>query len=92
MPFSNASRLVELITVVHNKPDGHQSLALVCKAMMGKLFPGWTPLAWWAPLLALPAAVYVDLLEATFKMHRHVLYQSLRCKPPVNPAKETPRW
>ena len=35
------------------------------------------------------AAVYVDLLEATFDVHRHLLYQSLRHKPPVNPAKET---
>ncbi len=65
------------------------------------LFMIWTPLAWWVPLLALPtawfsyrmalsaAAVYVDLLEATFDVHRHLLYQSLRRKPPVNPAKET---
>ena len=65
------------------------------------LFLVWTPLAWWAPLLALSGArfsylmalsvavVYVDLLEATFDVHRHLLYQSLRRNPPVNPAKET---
>ncbi|MEA5467120.1 hypothetical protein [Leptothoe sp. PORK10 BA2] len=64
------------------------------------LFLVWTPLAWWAPLLALPvawfsyrialsaAAVYVDLLEATFDVHRHLLYQSLRIKLPKNPIKE----
>lgn len=64
------------------------------------LFLVWTPLARWALLLALPtawfsyrmalsaAAVYVDLLEATFDVHRHLLYHSLRRKLPVNPAKE----
>ncbi len=65
------------------------------------LFLVWTPLAWWAPLLALPAAwlsyrmalntaaVYVDLLEATFDVHRQLLYQSLRVKLPQNPIKES---
>lgn len=61
----------------------------------------WTPLAWWAPLFALPAAwlsyrmalstaaVYVDLLEATFDVHRNLLYQSMRVKQPKSPTKET---
>lgn len=65
------------------------------------LFLVWTPLAWWAPLLAIPvawisyrmalstAAVYVDLLEATFDVHRHLLYQALRVQLPKNPIKET---
>ncbi|MEM9450350.1 MAG: hypothetical protein AAGA75_17685 [Cyanobacteria bacterium P01_E01_bin.6] len=65
------------------------------------LFLVWTPLAWWAPLLALPAAwlsyrmalntaaVYADLLEATFDVHRNLLYQSLRIKPPKNPVHES---
>lgn len=64
------------------------------------LFLVWTPLAWWAPLFALPAAwlsyrmalntasVYVDLLEAAFDVHRHLLYQSLRVKLPKNPTEE----
>ena len=55
------------------------------------LFLVWTPLAWWIPLLALPvawisyrmslntAAVYVDLLEATFDVHRHSPLPSLAC-------------
>lgn len=65
------------------------------------LFLVWTPLAWWAPLLAFSAAwlsyrmalqtasVYVDLLEATFDVHRHLLYQSLRVKLPQNPNHES---
>ena len=65
------------------------------------LFLVWTSLAWWAPLLALPAAwlsygmalntasVYVDLLEATFDVHRNLLYQSLRVKLPKNPIEES---
>ena len=65
------------------------------------LFIVWTPLAWWAPLLAFfaarisyhlalsTAAAYVDLLEATFDVHRHLLYQSLRVTPPKNPLKES---
>lgn len=64
------------------------------------LFLIWMPLAWWAPLLALPAAwvsycialntaaVYVDLIEATFDVHRHLLYQALRVQPPKNPTRE----
>jgi hypothetical protein len=64
------------------------------------LFLVWTPLAWWAPIFAFPAAwlnyrmalntasVYVDLLEATFDVHRNLLYQSLRVKQPKSPAKE----
>jgi hypothetical protein len=64
------------------------------------LFLVWTPLAWWAPLFALPAAwlsyrmglntaaVYVDLLEAAFDVHRNLLYQSLRLKLPKNPIEE----
>ena len=64
------------------------------------LFLVWTPLAWWIPLLALPAvwisyrmslntaAVYVDLLEATFDVHRHLLYQALRVQLPKNPTRE----
>ncbi len=65
------------------------------------LFLVWAPLAWWAPLFAFAAAwlsyrmalntaaVYVDLLEATFDVHRHLLYQSLRLKLPQNPIKES---
>jgi hypothetical protein len=65
------------------------------------LFLAWTALAWWVPLLALPAAwvsyrmalntaaVYVDLLEATFDVHRNLLYQALRVKPPQNPLQES---
>lgn len=65
------------------------------------LFLVWTPLAWWAPLFAVPAAwlnyrialntasVYVDLLEATFDVHRNLLYQSLRVKQPKSPTKES---
>ena len=65
------------------------------------LFLVWTPLAWWAPLLALPAAwisyrmalntatVYVDLLEATFDIHRPLLYQALRIQLPKNPIQES---
>jgi hypothetical protein len=64
------------------------------------LFLVWTPLAWWAPLLALPfawlsyqmvlnaAAVYVDLLEAAFDLYRPLLYQSLRWPLPINPQEE----
>ncbi|NJO42493.1 MAG: hypothetical protein HC769_22370 [Cyanobacteria bacterium CRU_2_1] len=64
------------------------------------LFLVWTPLTWWSLLFALPsawlsyhmilntAAVYVDLLEAAFDVHRHLLYQSLRIKPPKNPTDE----
>ncbi|MEP1076060.1 hypothetical protein NDI52_11725 [Leptolyngbya sp. PL-A3] len=62
------------------------------------LFLVWTPLAWWATLFAFPAAwlsyrmvlntasVYVDLLEATFDVHRNLLYQFLRVKLPKNPV------
>lgn len=65
------------------------------------LFLVWTPLAWWAPLISLPiawlsyhmalntAAVYVDLLEAAFDVHRNLLYQSLRVKLPESPTKES---
>lgn len=65
------------------------------------LFLVWTILAWWVPLLALPAfwlsyqlalsaaAFYVDLLEATFDVHRNLLYQSLRVKLPKNPLQES---
>jgi hypothetical protein len=64
------------------------------------LFIVWTPIAWWALLFALPAAwvsyrmalsataVYVDLLEATFDVHRHLLYQALRVQLPKHPIKE----
>jgi hypothetical protein len=64
------------------------------------LFLIWTPLAWWVPFLAVPAIlltyrltlnaamVYVDLLESTFDVHRHLLYQSLRQKLPTHPATE----
>lgn len=65
------------------------------------LFLVWTPQAWWAPLFALlaawlsyrivlnTAAVYVDLLEAAFDVHRNLLYQSLRVKLPKNPIEES---
>jgi hypothetical protein len=65
------------------------------------LFLAWTFLAWWVPLLALPvfclsyrmvlntAVVYADLLEATFDVHRNLLYQSLRVKLPKNPIQES---
>lgn len=64
------------------------------------MFLVWTPLAWWAPLLAFPAAwlsyrmvlntaaVYVDLLESTFDIHRHLLYHAIRHKLPDHPEKE----
>ena len=65
------------------------------------LFLAWTALTWWAPLIALPAvwvsyrmvistaAVYVDLLEAAFDVHRNLLYQALRVKSPKNPLQES---
>jgi hypothetical protein len=64
------------------------------------LFLVWTPLAWWAPLITLiftwiayrmalnTAAVYVDLLNATFDVHRNLLYRSLRIELPSNPIEE----
>lgn len=64
------------------------------------LFLVWTPLAWWAPLITLiftwagyhmalnAAAFYADLLEATFDVHRNLLYQSLRLELPINPIEE----
>ena len=35
------------------------------------------------------ASVYLDLLEATFDVHRNLLYQSLRVKLPQNPLTES---
>lgn len=72
----------------------------VCACLWSLLFLIWTFLAWWVPLLALPAAwvsyrmalsaaaVYVDLLESTFDVHRHLLYQALRVQLPKNPIRE----
>ena len=68
--------------------------------LWSSLFLIWTLFAWWVPLVAIlcaclsyrmaltAAAVYVDLLESTFDLHRHLLYPALRHQPPTNPAQE----
>ena len=64
------------------------------------LFLVWTPLGLWVPILCLVSAwlnyrlvlnaanVYTDLLESTFDLHRHRLYQALRFPLPQNSAQE----
>lgn len=68
--------------------------------LWSSLFLVWAIFAWWPPLVAvlsaclsyrmalITAAVYVDLLESTFDLYRHLLYPALRHKPPTNPAQE----
>lgn len=59
--------------------------------LWGLLFMVWTPWAWWATPIGIGVALfayyswalnaaknYGELIEATFDMHRHLLYQSLR--------------
>lgn len=64
------------------------------------LFLVWTPLTWIAIPIALIAAtfaycwttdaaeVYASLIEATFDLHRHLLYQALRWEIPKDPNEE----
>jgi hypothetical protein len=64
------------------------------------LFLVWTIWSWWAiPISAISAAfaycwtidaaeVYVSLIEATFDLHRHLLYQALRWEIPKDPNEE----
>ena len=64
------------------------------------LFVVWTVLAWWALpaglILAVAgyrlvlgrAAIYADLLESSFDVHRRLLYQALAWPLPANPAEE----
>ncbi|WP_414623776.1 hypothetical protein [Calothrix sp. CCY 0018] len=60
----------------------------------------WTFLAWWAAPVGIFSAIfaynwaldaarnYGELIEATFDMHRHLLYQSLRWNLPPDPNEE----
>jgi hypothetical protein len=69
----------------------------------GLLFAAWTIWAWWAVIVALiaacvayrgmlsAAAVYGDLLRATFDLHRFALYKSLNWPQPISPAHEATR-
>jgi hypothetical protein len=66
------------------------------------LFMGWALVgAWWAVPLGILAALgiyyywaiaaamtYGDLIEATFDLYRHLLYQSLRWRQPNDPTEE----
>lgn len=66
------------------------------------LFIGWVLVgAWWALPLGILAALltyyywaiaaamtYSDLIEATFDLYRHLLYQSLRWRQPTDPTEE----
>lgn len=64
------------------------------------LFLVWTPLTYFAIPIALIAAafaycwtidaaeVYASLIEATFDLHRHLLYQALRWELPKDPNEE----
>jgi hypothetical protein len=64
------------------------------------LFLVWTIWTWWAIPIALIAAafaycwtldaaeVYATLIEATFDLHRHLLYQALRWDLPKDPKEE----
>lgn len=73
----------------------------VTSLIWGLLFVGFTALAWWALAAALAvvlamylywipdrAAVFADLLESAFDVHRGVLYRSLRWPLPENPCHE----
>ncbi len=64
------------------------------------LFLVWTIWTWWAiPIAVIAAAfaycwtldaaeVYATLIEATFDLHRHLLYQALRWELPKDPKEE----
>jgi hypothetical protein len=64
------------------------------------LFLVWTIWTWWAIPISLIAAafaycwtldaaeVYATLIEATFDLHRHLLYQALRWELPKDPQEE----
>jgi hypothetical protein len=64
------------------------------------LFTIWAMWAWWAVPLGLlgalfcyrwavaAAAVYGELLEATYDVHRWSLYAELHWPPPANPSEE----
>ncbi len=68
--------------------------------LWGLLFLVWTPWAWWAaPVglvtatlaylsMRLDAAIYADLVEALYDVHRMDLYRALRWPLPANPAEE----
>jgi hypothetical protein len=73
----------------------------VAALIWGVLFFGFTALAWWAALVAavvviavylfwIPdrAAVFADLLESAFDVHRGLLYKSLRWPLPATPRAE----
>jgi hypothetical protein len=73
----------------------------VAACLWGLAFVAFTPWAWWAApvgvgvsaaayLFWVPARaeVYADLVEATFDLHRTVLYTQLRWPLPANPADE----
>jgi hypothetical protein len=66
----------------------------------GLAFCLWAPLAWWAPAVGLagallayhaalrPAAVYADLIEAAYDVHRGLLYGACRWPLPARTAEE----
>ena len=68
--------------------------------LWGLLFILWTILAWWAAPIGIlvillahrrmlnAAAVYGDLVESAFDLHRYRLYEVLRWPAPQNPAEE----
>jgi hypothetical protein len=76
----------------------------VTSLIWGLLFVGFTALAWWALFVAIAvtlamylywipdrAAVFADLLESAFDIHRGLLYRSLRWPLPENPRDERVR-
>ena len=72
----------------------------VCNYLWSNLFLIWTLFVWWVPLIAIfsawqcyriafnAAGVYADLLDSTFDLYRHQLYQALRYPLPTNPSQE----
>jgi hypothetical protein len=73
----------------------------VASLIWGLLFAGFAALVWWALLAAVAvviatyvywipgrAAVFADLLESAFDIHRIALYRSLRWPLPANPRDE----
>ena len=73
----------------------------VASLIWGLLFVGFTVLAWWALPVAVVvvlamylywipdrAAVFADLLESAFDIHRSLLYRSQRWPLPENPRDE----
>ena len=73
----------------------------VAALIWGVLFFGFTALTWWAAFVAIAvvltiylywipdrAAVFADLLESAFDIHRGLLYRSLRWPLPGNPRDE----